>query len=296
MPSYFDIIPDRLNTEGSEENKPAVAWKRKIYSVVFESHTPVGKIFDVVLFLLILSNILFLMLESVPAISVIYYSWFRALDFFYMIIFTVEYILRIICVKSPKKYITSTYGIIDFLAIFPSYLELFLPRTHMLMIIRSFRLLRAFRIFHMVKFLDESRLLVLALLRSFHKIIIFLFFVLLLTMFMGSFMYVLENDKNPGFSNIPQSVYWAIVTITTVGYGDVAPVTAGGKIMASFIMVLGYAIIAVPTGIITASAIRGRGGDDKIRKVDYQCPSCGKGGHTKDADFCKYCGHRISEA
>lgn len=294
MPSYFDIIPDKLDAKSSENNKPDKGWKRVLYTVIFESHTPAGKLFDVVLFILILSNISCLMLESVAAVSLIYDSWFRALDIIYMIIFTIEYVLRIICVKSPKKYITSTYGIIDFLAIFPSYLELLLPRMHMLMMIRSFRLLRAFRIFRMVKFLDESRLLVLALLRSFHKIIIFLFFVLLLTVFMGSFMYVLEYDKNPGFSNIPQSVYWAIVTITTVGYGDVAPVTAAGKIMASFIMVLGYAIIAVPTGIITASALR-RGGDDNIKKEVFKCPSCGKGGHTKDADFCKYCGHKIAE-
>lgn len=294
MPSYFDIIPDKLDAKSSENNKPDKGWKRVLYTVIFESHTPAGKLFDVVLFILILSNIFCLMLESVAAVSLIYDSWFRALDIIYMIIFTIEYVLRIICVKSPKKYITSTYGIIDFLAIFPSYLELLLPRMHMLMMIRSFRLLRAFRIFRMVKFLDESRLLVLALLRSFHKIIIFLFFVLLLTVFMGSFMYVLEYDKNPGFSNIPQSVYWAIVTITTVGYGDVAPVTAAGKIMASFIMVLGYAIIAVPTGIITASALR-RGGDDNIKKEVFKCPSCGKGGHTKEADFCKYCGHKIAE-
>ena len=294
MPSYFDIIPDKLDAKSSENNKPDKGWKRVLYTVIFESHTPAGKLFDVVLFILILSNIFCLMLESVTAVSLIYDSWFRALDIIYMIIFTIEYVLRIICVKSPKKYITSTYGIIDFLAIFPSYLELLLPRMHMLMMIRSFRLLRAFRIFRMVKFLDESRLLVLALLRSFHKIIIFLFFVLLLTVFMGSFMYVLEYDKNPGFSNIPQSVYWAIVTITTVGYGDVAPVTAAGKIMASFIMVLGYAIIAVPTGIITASALR-RGGDDNIKKEVFKCPSCGKGGHTKEADFCKYCGHKIAE-
>jgi len=294
MPSYFDIIPDKLDAKSSENNKPDKGWKRVLYTVIFESHTPAGKLFDVVLFILILSNIFCLMLESVTAVSLIYDSWFRALDIIYMIIFTIEYVLRIICVKSPKKYITSTYGIIDFLAIFPSYLELLLPRMHMLMMIRSFRLLRAFRIFRMVKFLDESRLLVLALLRSFHKIIIFLFFVLLLTVFMGSFMYVLEYDKNPGFSNIPRSVYWAIVTITTVGYGDVAPVTAAGKIMASFIMVLGYAIIAVPTGIITASALR-RGGDDNIKKEVFKCPSCGKGGHTKEADFCKYCGHKIAE-
>lgn len=296
MPSYFDIIPDKLGAAGTEHNKPEKGWKQKVYAVIFESHTPAGKLFDVCLFLLILSNILFLMLESVAELSAKYYLWFRFFDFFYMVVFTLEYILRLICVKSPKKYATSVYGIIDFFAIFPSYLELFLPNTHMLMVIRSFRLLRVFRIFRMVKFLDESRMLVLALLRSFRKIVIFLFFVLLLTVFMGSFMYVLEFDHNSGFSNIPQSIYWAIVTITTVGYGDIAPSTPAGKIMASFIMILGYAIIAVPTGIITANALKRRDEDDsEIKKTEFTCPACHKGGHTKNASYCKHCGQKIAD-
>ncbi len=296
MPSYFEIIPDRIDTTGTEDNKPERGWKRKLYRVIFEAHTPAGKAIDVFLFLLILSNILFLMLESVSDYATKYYLWFRFFDFFYTVIFTIEYILRLICVKNARKYATSVYGIIDFLAIFPAYLELFLPKTHILMVIRSFRLLRVFRIFRMVRFLDESRMLVLALLRSFRKIVIFLFFVLLLTIFMGSFMYVLEFNKNSGFSNIPQSIYWAIVTITTVGYGDVAPVTAAGKIMASFIMILGYAIIAVPTGIVTANALRHRTeGDESIRKTEYTCAACGKGGHTKNAAYCKHCGHRLAD-
>lgn len=207
-----------------------------------------------------------------------------------MAIFTIEYLLRLYCVREAKRYARSFYGMIDFLAVIPSYAEFFLPNWHMLMIIRSFRLLRVFRIFRMVRFLDESRYMMLALLRSFNKILVFLFFIVLLTIFLGSVMYVIEYQHNPGFHSIPQSIYWAIVTITTVGYGDVAPATASGKIIASFIMILGYAIIAVPTGIMSASLV------SQYRDMDNDdrgCAVCGNKDHAKDAVFCKKCGSKL---
>jgi len=176
-------------------------------------------------------------------------------------------------------------------AVLPGYLEFVFPETHLLMLIRVFRLLRIFRIFRMVEFLDESRMLMFALLRSFRKITIFLFFVLLLTIFLGSLMYFFEFRTNPAFSSIPQSIYWAIVTITTVGYGDIAPVTAMGKILASFIMILGYAIIAVPTGVLSASMVK----TTKFLQAQVKCPHCGVVGHLRDAEFCRKCGGNLKE-
>ena len=190
------------------------------------------------------------------------------------------------CVRSKRVFAKSIYGVIDLLAILPSFVEFFIPNTHMLMIIRSFRLLRVFRIFRMVKFLDESRDLVFSLVRSSRKIAIFLFFMLVLTFFLGSVMYVIEYDHNPSFSSIPQSIYWAIVTITTVGYGDISPVTPLGKVLASFIMILGYAIIAVPTGIIGSNLIK----EMKYKKNDLTCLNCNLIGHDDDAIYCRRCG------
>lgn len=288
---HYDFL-DSINSLYDNE-PPGPAWKRKIYRIIFQSDTRLGRLFDLILCIFILTNIMVLLLESVPAIGAQYSLLFRILDKVYLVFFTLEVILRIACVRWPKRYIFSFYGLIDLLAILPSYLEFIFPETHVLMLIRSFRLLRVFRIFGLVKFLSESRMLLFSLIRSLRKIIVFLFFVLLLTVFLGSFMYVLEYRHNPQFNSIPQSIYWAIVTITTVGYGDVSPVTTGGKIVASFIMILGYAIIAVPTGIISSGMINESRRRASNRK-EYLCPHCGQGNHEQDAMFCKYCGEALT--
>ncbi|KAA5534775.1 ion transporter [Taibaiella lutea] len=290
--SLFRLIPDKhdvLQDQNIPEEKYAL--RRKIYIIIFQSSTPAGKAFDVGLFILIIANIILLILESVASLAARYHELFRFLNTFFMIVFTVEYLLRLYCVKKPKVYAKSFYGIVDLLSVIPPYAEFFLPNWHMLMIIRSFRLLRVFRIFRMVRFLDESRYMVLSLVRSFNKILVFLFFIVLLTVFLGTLMYVLEYEHNPGFHSIPQSIYWAIVTITTVGYGDIAPITAVGKIVASFIMILGYAIIAVPTGIMSASLV------SKYREMDNDdktCPNCKNKNHASDALFCKKCGTKLA--
>lgn len=291
--SLFRLIPDKhdvLQDQNAPDEKGG--FRHWLYVTIFQSSTRAGRVFDIALMILILSNVVLLVLESVESIAIAFDKLFRALDYFFMVVFTLEYVLRLYCVKRAKKYARSFYGIIDLLAILPSYLEFLLPNWHMLMIIRSFRLLRIFRIFRMVRFLDESRYMIFALLRSFNKIMVFLMFIVLLTVFLGSLMYVLEYDHNPGFHSIPQSIYWAIVTITTVGYGDVAPVTPVGKIIASFIMILGYAIIAVPTGIMSASIV------SKYRDMDNDdrtCANCGNRDHAVDARFCKKCGTELSE-
>ena len=285
--SIFKIIPDRIDVVQSQ-NRPEdhTTWQYRLYITIFQANTRAGRIFDSFLFLIILSNIVLLLMESVPYYAAKYGVLFHQLDIVFMIIFTLEYILRLLCVRSQLKFMRSTYGVIDLLAILPSYLEFFVPNSHMLMIIRSFRLLRVFRIFGMVEFLDESRDLVFSLVRSFRKIAIFLFFVLVLTFFLGSVMYVIEYKHNPSFSSIPQSIYWAIVTITTVGYGDISPETPLGKILASFIMILGYAIIAVPTGIIGSNLVR----DRNAKKNDLTCLNCKLTGHEDDALYCRRCG------
>lgn len=288
--NLFNIIPDKIDVV-QDQNKPADpnSWRYKIYVIIFQANTAMGRLFDIVLFCLILINIFLLLLESVESISARYAHAFRISNYFFLIIFGAEYILRLLCVKRPKQFALSFYGVIDAMAIVPFFLEFIFPQSHVLMIIRSFRFLRIFRIFRMVKFLDESRLLVFTLIKSFRKIIIFLFFVLVLTFFLGSLMYVIEFKHNPGFSSIPQSIYWAIVTITTVGYGDVAPVTMLGKALASFIMILGYAIIAVPTGILSASMIR----EDRLKKTTFSCPGCGVKSHKDNATFCWNCGNNL---
>ncbi|MFT3903148.1 MAG: ion transporter [Niabella sp.] len=291
--SIFSLIPDRHDVV-QDQNKPDEegSLRQRLYVIIFQANTPAGKLFDIGLFIAVTMNIFILMLESVPSVSHRYGNLFRMMDYFFLVVFSIEYILRLYCVKKAVRYARSFYGIIDLLAILPSYLEFIWPQWHVLMIIRSFRLLRIFRIFKMVKFLDESRYLMFSLIRSFRKILIFLFFVVLLTIFLGSLMYVVEYDQNSGFSSIPQSIYWAIVTITTVGYGDIAPVTALGKIIASFIMILGYAIIAVPTGIMSASIMKTQ---KKTRNNHTVCPHCHVTGHYSSAQYCYKCGERLTE-
>ncbi|MEE6187334.1 hypothetical protein PIECOFPK_00464 [Mycovorax composti] len=291
--SLFHIIPDRHDVvQDHNAPKDKNSFRHKLYVVIFQNNTRAGRLFNVGLFLFIFASIILLILESVESISIAYDKVFDIIDYVFLIVFSIEYLLRLYCVRDAKKYALSFYGIIDFLAIVPSYMEFFLPNWHMLMAFRCFRLLRIFRIFRMVRLLDESRYMMLALLRNFNKILVFLFFIVLLTLFLGVLLYVIESPYNPGFSSIPQSVYWAIVTITTVGYGDVAPMTIGGKMIASFIMILGYAIIAVPTGMLSAAVVT------KYRDMDNAsrtCPHCHNKNNASDALYCKICGTPLSD-
>jgi len=229
--------------------------KQQIYTIIFKSDTPAGKKFDIWLLVLIALNIIVIMLESMSGTA----RWFsfsmRLIGWIFTIIFTFEYYLRIYCLNKPWRYILSFYGIIDFLSIFPAWLSLLLPAASTLSVLRLMRMLRIFRIFRMQRFLDESRFLLNSLKRSGVKILIFMMFVFIMAVILGAVMYGIEGESNPAISSIPRGVYWAVVTITTVGYGDIAPVTATGQFISTIVMLLGYSIIAVPTGIVAGETI-----------------------------------------
>jgi voltage-gated potassium channel len=268
------------------QDSPPRNWKARLHELIYESETPAGKTFDVLLLACILISIVVVMLDSVESLHEKYGNAFYILEWVFTGIFTIEYILRLICIQRPMKYVISAFGIIDLLAIIPSYLGAIFIGSQSLLVLRALRLLRVFRIFRLVHFLSEMSFLSVALLNSLRKISIFILFVLTTVVILGSVIYLVEGQEN-GFTSIPQSVYWAIVTITTVGYGDIAPVTPLGKFIASFIMLLGYGIIAVPTGIVTtemAIAAKSRHQDNRA------CPTCGREGHDSDARNCKYCG------
>lgn len=260
--------------------------RERIHQIVFESDTPAGKSFDVVLLVMIFLSILLLMLETIPSYQQRWGDLFHTLDWVVTVFFTIEYFVRLYCVYRPMKYATSFYGIIDLASILPAYLEFVFPGAHTLMIVRSLRLLRLFRIFKLDVFLNQGNQLMTAMRQSREKIFIFMFFVLLLVCIFGSIMYMVEHNVNEDFNSIPTSIYWAIVTITTVGYGDISPMTQMGKFIASIIMITGYAVIAVPTGIVTSSLMQ------QVNKASsaQHCQGCGKEGHDADALFCKYCG------
>jgi voltage-gated potassium channel len=271
------------------ENKAPRSWQMKLHEVIYESEKPEGKAFDIALLACILISILVVVLDSVEQLHQSYGGLFSALEWFFTIVFTIEYILRLICIRKPYKYVFSGFGIIDLLAIIPSYLSIIFAGAQSLLVFRALRLLRVFRIFRLVHFLSEMRFLSVALMNSLRKISIFILFVLTVVTILGSVIYLVEGPEH-GFTSIPQSIYWAIVTITTVGYGDVAPATPLGKFIASFIMLLGYGIIAVPTGIVTtemALAVKTKRQDNRA------CPSCGREGHEHDAQFCKFCGSKL---
>ena len=266
------------------------SFKHRLHDIIFEADTRTGKIFDEVLLVLILLSVIVAMWETVPSVDGRYIHLFHVLEWIFTILFTVEYFFRIYSTAKPIKYITSFYGVIDLLAILPSYLSLILAGTHTLVIIRALRLLRVFRIFKMVSFLHQSKVLMLALRSSYVKISIFLYFVIIIVCIFGSIMYVVEGGTNPDFDSIPRSVYWSVVTVTTVGYGDITPNTFIGQFLSAILMILGYAIIAVPTGILTRELMSSQ----KIGTNTQACHSCASEGHDDDALYCKLCGDKLS--
>jgi voltage-gated potassium channel len=263
-------------------------WQKKLHDVIYESNTTAGKAFDVTLLIFILASILLVMLDSVNRYHVRYGRLFDILEWTFTILFTIEYILRLICIKKPLMYVRSFLGTIDLLAIIPSYLSIFFIGAQSLLVLRALRLLRIFRIFKLNHYLSEMDYLGSALRASLKKISIFMLVVLSLVIILGSVMYLVENGEN-GFDSIPDSIYWAIVTITTVGYGDISPVTPMGKFIASVIMIIGYGIIAVPTGIFTAEVAMAR----RQSKGTEACPNCGREGHDSNARYCKFCGSKL---
>lgn len=263
----------------------------RIHEIIFEADTPTGKVFDIILLVLIVLSVLTVMLESSDEWNAAYGQVFLILEWIFTIVFTIEYVLRLYVTIRPWKYATSFYGIIDLLAILPGYLSLFLVGSQTLVIVRIIRLLRVFRIFKLGKFLTEGNQLQKALIASRNKITVFLFAVSLLVVIIGSVMYLIEGQSNEGFSSIPRAVYWAIVTLTTVGYGDITPKTNVGQFLSAMVMILGYAIIAVPTGIVTNEMVLGGN-----KKTNTQvCRYCTKEGHDDDAVYCKYCGGRLNQ-
>lgn len=270
------------------ERKPEKDWRSKLHEVIFEADTPAGRAFDVVLIASILLSVLAVMLDSIASVRAVYGGLLYGVEWFFTLLFTVEYVLRLLCVKRPVAYATSFYGVVDLLAVIPTYLSIFFPAGRYLLVIRVLRVLRVFRILKFARYVGEARILMEALRASSRKIIVFLFTVLTLVTIFGSFMYLIEGEEN-GFTSIPRSIYWAIVTLTTVGYGDISPQTSAGQALASLIMILGYSIIVVPTGFVTVEL--GRAMD---RKVSTQaCPGCGAEGHDPDAGYCKYCGEKL---
>ncbi|NND94029.1 MAG: ion transporter [Flavobacteriales bacterium] len=265
-------------------------WRKRVRKVIFEADTPLGKHFDVALFWLIIISVVVVMLESVSGLQVKYGRLFTVIEWVVTIFFTIEYVARIISVERPRSYILSFFGIVDLLSILPTYLALFLGGAQSLMVIRTLRLLRIFRVLKLVKFLKEASVLARSLKASRHKIFVFLLTVLTLVVIMGTVMYLLEPPDS-GFTSIPQSIYWSIVTLTTVGYGDIAPITVLGKIFASVIMILGYSIIAVPTGIVSAEMANETFRSN--RNNTKACAGCSLEGHEDDAKFCKFCGHDL---
>ncbi|MEO9513523.1 MAG: ion transporter [Flavobacteriaceae bacterium] len=278
-----------------KEQKVHSGWKNTLHEIIYEADTPLGKFFDIVLVILIILSVVLVMLESVKEIDLRFHKVLLTLEWVVTIFFSLEYIARLVSIKKPWKYVFSFYGIIDFISTIPLYLSYILAGSQVLLAVRAFRLLRIFRILKLVKFMGEASQLKAALKASRAKIAVFIFVVLILSVIMGTVMYLIESD-DAGFTSIPRSIYWTIVTLTTVGYGDIAPQTNLGQFLATIIMVLGYGIIAVPTGIVTVEFSRhGRGNKGKsiVHTNTQACPSCAAEGHRDDATNCYNCGELL---
>jgi len=282
-----------VNPRDAVDGATLRGWRARGHEIIYESDTPAGKLFDVLLILVILASILVVMLESVDVVETRFGPELRVAEWAFTLLFTAEYVLRLVCVGRPRNYAKSFFGLVDLLSILPTYASLFVPGTQALLVIRTLRILRVFRVLKLAHYVAESETLMRALLASRRKIAVFVFAVLTLVVIFGSLMYLIEGPEG-GFTSIPRGVYWAIVTLTTVGYGDISPQTNVGQAMASLIMVLGYGIIAVPTGIVTAELSYAHQGKSKPALVSGRaCPGCGAGGHEHGARFCRLCGAQL---
>lgn len=264
------------------DKKSLNCFKSKLYVIIFKSNTPAGKLFDIALLVVIIVNLLAVMFDSIDYYRQNYGYWLRVIEWIITALFTIEYAIRIWVLNKKTKYIFSFYGVVDLLAILPSFIGLFIAGTHLLVVIRTLRLLRIFSIFQLSNYTRQGNVILKSIANSWSKISVFLLSVISVITIIGTLMYLIEGAEH-GFKNIPVSIYWTIVTITTVGYGDISPATPAGQFLASIAMIIGYAIIAVPTGIITAEAM-------KSKKTTVTCPRCFSDKNTEDSNYCSVCG------
>ena len=283
-PAPRSAIPDARRDLGI----PASGWRRRLFIVVFEADTPAGRLFDLLLIAVILASVIVVVLDSMRSIGAAHRTTFEIMEWCFTLVFTVEYVLRLTCVERPLRYARSLFGIIDLVAVLPTYLAFFFPDLHALIDVRILRLLRIFRILKMGAYIAEYSALGRALAASRRKIFIFLSFVVMVVLVMGTLMYVIEGPEN-GFTSIPVGMYWAVVTMTTVGFGDITPRTDLGRLIASFQMLLGWGILAVPTGIVSAE-FTAQSFRRPMLWTLRACPACGHTGHEPEARFCKDCG------
>lgn len=281
-------MPKRMINSLKKKEVNLKPWQEKVNEIIAGTETRLGRLFDIWLLVIILVSVVVIMLESVPSIQKYYAVEFIIIEFVVTGLFSIEYILRIISTKHPLKYMFSFLGVVDLLSILPTYLGLFISGAKPLTVIRALRFLRIFRILELSNFTKGADTIIKALYASRHKIIVFIISVLTIVIILGAIMFSVESPE-AGFTSIPRSIYWAIITITTVGYGDIAPMTPAGQAIASFIMLIGYSIIAVPTGIVSAEIVKG----DKSRFKLHACSNCKRTEHETDADFCKYCGQKL---
>lgn len=266
------------------------SWRKRWYDIIFLSDTPEGKLFDILLLVVIVLSVIVVMADSVPSIRNRFPVSFNTLEWLFTIIFTLEYFIRLIVHPKPKKFIFSFYGLIDLLSFIPTYLSLFIAGTHYLIVIRVLRILRIFRVLKLTRYMRASHVLAISLRQSRYKIIVFFEFLLTTVIIMGALMYMVEGPEN-GFTSIPVGIYWAIVTLTTVGFGDITPSTPLGQFIASLVMILGYSVIAVPTGIISAEIARNHSHEDNKLK----CNDCKEVTHENDAIYCRFCGKPLTK-
>ncbi|MES2605174.1 MAG: ion transporter [Pseudomonadota bacterium] len=268
--------------------------RARLNTVIFGTETPAGRLFDLVLTVCILLSVLVALLDSVPSINARFHSILLAMEWMFTLLFTLEYTLRLYSAEQPRRYALSFFGIVDLGSILPAYLSLLFPAASYLLVFRLLRIMRIFRILKLMRFVGDANILVRALMQSRRKILIFLFTVVIMNIIFGSLMYVVEGPEN-GFTSIPVAIYWSIVTLTTVGYGDISPHTGLGQFIASLAMITGYAIIAVPTGIVSSELMNEYQTKMKEEERDYQvlCSNCLRRGHDRDAHFCKQCGSAL---